>query len=433
MQQERSTSASPGRALRDSRPTRRTSARTRSRARRTLGAAGLALLVAPLLAAPARSAPEDLNQLRAQTSSAGDDLGVRDAEADTAAARLSDVRTQIAAAQTALDTARSSLRDARNDLLARQNELAAAQTAQRLAQQRVDAATSTLNVAQDQLRGMMRTALQNGMGGDLDVLMQSGTPDDLADRMGILDHLSSARRQRIDALAAARAALVAQETQLDLARRRSAGAVDAANAQVSRVTALVQGARSAEQQLLDLQTQRQAALDKAQAAAGAARARYEALQKASADLTALLAARAVANPQGPPRPSAGSGELIMPTSGVLTSPFGYRSDPLGRGRRFHAGQDFGAPTGTPILAATAGTVAYAGVASGYGNYTCVDRGAGFATCYGHQSKILVAVGQVVQQGQQIGLVGNTGNSTGPHLHFEVRLNGTPTDPMPYLP
>ena len=71
--------------------------------------------------------------------------------------------------------------------------------------------------------------------------------------------------------------------------------------------------------------------------------------------------------------------------------------------------------------------------SGYGNYTCVDRGSGFATCYGHQSKILVAVGQPVQQGQQIGLVGNTGNSTGPHLHFEVRLNGTPTDPMPYLP
>jgi murein DD-endopeptidase MepM/ murein hydrolase activator NlpD len=132
-------------------------------------------------------------------------------------------------------------------------------------------------------------------------------------------------------------------------------------------------------------------------------------------------------------PGTSAAGLIMPTAGVLTSPFGYRTDPLGRGRRFHAGQDFAAPLGTPILAATGGTVAYAGWASGYGNYTCVDRGAGFATCYGHQSAILVAVGQQVVQGQQIGLVGSTGNSTGPHLHFEVRLRGVPVDPVRYLP
>jgi murein DD-endopeptidase MepM/ murein hydrolase activator NlpD len=123
----------------------------------------------------------------------------------------------------------------------------------------------------------------------------------------------------------------------------------------------------------------------------------------------------------------------MPTTGVFTSGFGYRTDPLGRGRRFHSGQDIGAPMGTPIVAATAGTIAYAGWESGYGNYTCIDRGSGFATCYGHQSRILVTVGQQVQQGQQIGLVGSTGNSTGPHLHFEVRLNGVPVDPVPYLP
>jgi murein DD-endopeptidase MepM/ murein hydrolase activator NlpD len=424
MQEDRSAAKSPRRPLGP------------SRIARLAVAAGLALLVAPLIAAPARSTPADprrLDQLRTQTSAAGDDLGVRDAEADAAAARLDDVRQQVTVSQAALDTTRSQLRVARGDLVTRQSQLAAAQTAQRLAQERVDAATAALNGARDQLRVMMRTALQGGMGGDLDVLMESGTPDDLADRMGILDHLSAARKQRIDALGTARAALVDQENQLELARRRSAGAVEAANAQVLRISALVDGARIAEQRLLGLQTERQTALAAAQATAGAARARYGALQRASAGLTALLAARATANPGGPPRPTAGGGQLIMPTSGVLTSGFGYRTDPLGRGRRFHAGQDFAAPTGTPILAATAGTVAYAGVASGYGNYTCVDRGSGFATCYGHQSRILVSVGQVVGQGQQIGLVGNTGNSTGPHLHFEVRLNGNPTDPMPYLP
>ena len=126
----------------------------------------------------------------------------------------------------------------------------------------------------------------------------------------------------------------------------------------------------------------------------------------------------------------------MPTTGVFSSGFGYRTDPFGGGTTFHAGQDIAAPTGTPIVAATAGTVAIVETpdqSGGYGNYTCIDRGAGFATCYAHQSVVFVHVGQVVAQGQLIGLVGSTGASTGPHLHFEVRINGVPVNPVPYLP
>src|SRR4051812_14342715 len=374
MQQEPSTGTLPRWTLLPARSGRTPAAsRFSLRRRRLLGAAALALLTAPLIAAPAMSAPNNpqkLEDLRAQTSAAGDDLGVRDAEADAAAAQVDNVRQQVTAAKTRLDAAHAQLRDARGQLIVKQGELAAAQTAQRLAQERVDAATATLNTARDQLRVMMRSALQNGVGGDLDVLMQSGTPEDLADRMGMLDHLSGARKQRIDALSTARAAVVDQEHQLDLARQRSAGAVDAANTQVGRIAALVNDASTAEQQLLDLQGQRQAALDQAESAASAARARYESLQKASSGLAALLAARARANPGGPPRPqprtavggsgSSSSSGLIMPTTGVLTSTFGSRVDPLGRGRRFHSGQDIGAPMGTPIVAATAGTVAYAG-------------------------------------------------------------------------
>lgn len=430
MQQEPSTGPSREALLPAERPGRRSLLRRR----RVLAATALALLAAPLVVAtPASSAPNKLDQIRAETSAAADDLGVRDAQADDAAARLNDVRQKASAAAAKLGDARNRLRDARAALVVKQGELAAAQTAQRLAQERVDAATAVLDTAREQLRVMMRSALQAGVGGDLDVLLKSGTPDDLADRMGMLDHVSGARRQRIDALSTARTALLDQEQQLGIARQRSADAVDAANGQVGYIATLVNDASAIEQQLVDLQRQRQLALDSAQAAADAARARYESLQKASSDLAALLASRARANPGGAPRPAAGSGAVIMPTTGTLTSPFGNRTDPLGRGRRFHAGQDFGAPFGTPIVAATAGTVAYAGTTSGYGNYTCVDRGSGFATCYAHQAKILVVVGQPVQQGQRIGLVGSTGNSTGPHLHFEVRLNGNPTDPMPYLP
>ena len=118
--------------------------------------------------------------------------------------------------------------------------------------------------------------------------------------------------------------------------------------------------------------------------------------------------------------------LIWPVSGPVTSPFGYRWG------RLHAGIDIGVPYGTPIHAAASGTVVLAGWTGGYGNYTCIDHGGGLATCYAHQSSYAVSSGTVVSQGQVIGYVGNTGHSFGAHLHFEVRINGNPVDPLGYL-
>jgi murein DD-endopeptidase MepM/ murein hydrolase activator NlpD len=117
--------------------------------------------------------------------------------------------------------------------------------------------------------------------------------------------------------------------------------------------------------------------------------------------------------------------FVWPTHGILTSPFGWRWG------RMHEGIDIAAPTGTPIVAAAAGTVIYAGWMGGYGNMVIIDHGNGVATAYGHQSAIYVTAG-AVSQGQVIGAVGSTGHSTGPHLHFEVRINGSPVDPMGYL-
>jgi murein DD-endopeptidase MepM/ murein hydrolase activator NlpD len=122
----------------------------------------------------------------------------------------------------------------------------------------------------------------------------------------------------------------------------------------------------------------------------------------------------------------GSGRFIWPVNGTFTSPFGMRWG------RLHAGIDIAAPSGTGIRAADSGTVQIASWYGGYGNYTCIGHGGGISTCYGHQSSIGVSVGQNVSQGQVIGAVGSTGHSTGPHLHFEVRINGSPVDPMGYL-
>lgn len=126
------------------------------------------------------------------------------------------------------------------------------------------------------------------------------------------------------------------------------------------------------------------------------------------------------------------GALAWPVSGTITSPFGYRRNPFGGGMEFHQGLDIAAPMGTTITSAASGTVISAGWYGGYGNYILIDHGGGMATGYGHCSQIFVSVGQQVQKGQAIGAVGSTGASTGPHVHFEVRINGKPVDPAAYL-
>ncbi|HEY1510296.1 MAG TPA: M23 family metallopeptidase, partial [Solirubrobacteraceae bacterium] len=118
--------------------------------------------------------------------------------------------------------------------------------------------------------------------------------------------------------------------------------------------------------------------------------------------------------------------LIWPVQGPVTSPFGWRWG------RMHEGIDIGVGYGTPIHAAAGGTVIYCGWEEGYGNFVVIDHGGNLATAYGHQSSIAVACGQQVNQGQVIGYVGCTGHCFGPHLHFEVRVNGNPVDPLGYL-
>jgi murein DD-endopeptidase MepM/ murein hydrolase activator NlpD len=125
--------------------------------------------------------------------------------------------------------------------------------------------------------------------------------------------------------------------------------------------------------------------------------------------------------------------LASPVPGArITSNFGSRYHPIFHEWRTHTGVDFGAGSGTPIRAAADGEVAFAGARGGYGNATILDHGGSLATLYAHQSAILVRPGQAVRRGQVIGRVGSTGYSTGPHLHFEVRVAGTPVDPRRYL-
>jgi murein DD-endopeptidase MepM/ murein hydrolase activator NlpD len=126
------------------------------------------------------------------------------------------------------------------------------------------------------------------------------------------------------------------------------------------------------------------------------------------------------------------GILLRPVPGAVSSPYGYRTHPIYGDRRLHTGWDMDGGCGTPIKAASAGRVFLSGWHGGYGNTIMIDHGGGMATLYAHQSSLGVSYGQRVSAGQVVGWVGTTGVSTGCHLHFEVRINGTPVDPAPYM-
>ncbi len=130
--------------------------------------------------------------------------------------------------------------------------------------------------------------------------------------------------------------------------------------------------------------------------------------------------------------SGGPGSFSWPVTGTITSPFGWRSNPFGGSPEFHQGLDIAAPSGTTVTAAAGGTVIMAQWYGGYGNYILIDHGGGYSTGYGHLSAIYVSNGQSLKRGQAIGAVGSTGASTGPHLHFEIRIDGKPVDPAPRL-
>jgi murein DD-endopeptidase MepM/ murein hydrolase activator NlpD len=150
------------------------------------------------------------------------------------------------------------------------------------------------------------------------------------------------------------------------------------------------------------------------------------LQAESAGLAAKIrSAQSASVIPGPTGPASAAG-FIWPVHGVLTSGFGWRWG------RMHEGVDLAVANGTPVVAAASGTVIVAGWMGGYGNLVVVDHGGGIATAYGHNTTVTVSVGQHVAQGQLISYSGSTGHSTGPHVHFEVRINGSPVDPMGYL-
>ena len=245
------------------------------------------------------------------------------------------------------------------------------------------------------------------------VILQSNGFAQLLENAEYLDRLNDQDARVLSTVRDAKADATATTHRLALLERRQqqvAAAILARRNQVATARISLARARAARQEVLGrLREKRRGLMDD-----------VAALAKQQAKIRGAL--------QGGGPIHGGGGPWTWPIDGTITSPFCERR----AWEACHPGMDIAAPTGTPIHAADGGRVAIAGPTGGYGNYTCIQHSSSLSSCYGHQSRIGVHVGQSVSQGAVIGAVGSTGHSTGPHLHFEARVNGTPTNPLNYL-
>ncbi|MET0684895.1 MAG: peptidoglycan DD-metalloendopeptidase family protein [Solirubrobacteraceae bacterium] len=258
------------------------------------------------------------------------------------------------------------------------------------------------------------------------VILEADGFEDLLTRAEFIDRVGDQDGRIIDRVRSAKAESIEAEADLDRLEERQARVTAEVDRRLREVAAIKGQLVDRRDDFASVRSRKQSVLSDTRTHRHSLEGDLRALEKEQARVLARI--QAAQNPSAPPAGPIrqGSGTFIWPVNGTFTSPFGYRWG------RLHAGIDIAVPEGTPIRAADSGRVIIAGWTGGYGNYTCISHSGSLSTCYGHQSRIATSVGANVGKGQVIGYSGNTGNSTGPHLHFEVRVNGNPVDPMGYL-
>jgi murein DD-endopeptidase MepM/ murein hydrolase activator NlpD len=418
-----------------------------------------------LLAAPAaggdihqqkRRVDDRISTLHSKIEHAKTQEGVLTQQISAANARINGLEGDLSQAQAELRTLQSRLATS-EQLLDRLNQRFVKETI-RLHQLR-----RQYVVARGRLERRLIDAYESPAVGTIDVLLASKSMADLLDDIQYVQDITKQDRVISDDLKTARDGMRVARARTRVIRKRVATETALVRERRDRQETVTQQLVSTARQLTTARDSKQSALSSVkvdeqtfvresqllQAQSAGLAARIRAAEEAAAAAAAAAArAQAAKPPPSTPSPSSGkstppsstspsggpapsSAGLIWPVDGPIASPFGPRCLPNGD-CSFHPGIDIAAPTGTPIHAAAAGTVIYAGWMEGYGNLTVIDHGNNLATAYGHQSSIGVSVGQTVAQGQVIGAVGCTGYCFGPHLHFEVRVNGEPVNPLNYL-
>ena len=281
------------------------------------------------------------------------------------------------------------------------------------------------SLALARLNARVVAVYEQGNVDSVDVILGASNLADLVDRLDYVNQVGAADERIATSVGRAKEAARAAREATRKLRGVVAGETRAVRARTEQVRAIRNELVSSRQQLVAARSTKRVSLVKVRASEREEVSEAQALEQVSAALGAQIQAAQSASSYTPPASRSASG-FIWPVSGPVTSPFGMRWG------RMHTGIDIGVPYGTPIRAAASGQVIYAGWMDGYGNLVFIDHGRGISTGYAHQSSIAVSNGQAVTQGQVIGYVGCTGHCFGPHLHFEVRVNGTPVDPLAYL-
>ncbi len=344
------------------------------------------------------------------------------------AAQIASVNGQIRGLATQVGDVSERLTALERDLelhrekLDRLNELFRVQT------QRYHFLRHEYRVLLDRLGNRLVDLYESGEPSSLEVLLGSKSFTDLVSQAQVIDSIGTQDRKIAGQVGNAKGRVRAQREHTKRYRSLVAAELRTIAVRTNQVRALRDQLVASENRLAAARAAKRDALQNVKESKSEFLHEVAGLEAASTALAAQIraaqASRTSYSAPGDTTPSAAG--FVWPVNGPVVSGFGLRWG------RMHEGIDIGAGYGTPIRAAASGRVIYAGWMSGYGNLVAIDHGGGVSTAYGHQSSIAVGNGQVVSQGQTIGYVGCTGHCFGPHLHFEVRINGSPVDPLGYL-
>jgi murein DD-endopeptidase MepM/ murein hydrolase activator NlpD len=322
------------------------------------------------------------------------------------------------------------IRAAEADVAAAEAELEKIQSEFVRTQLKLQAAEEQVSAAKGELRDKAVAAyIGQPTAHAADLMLKARSMRDLAATIGYLEVVVSSQKSALDRFTALRDETVALRQSVETTKDQALAQRNVVIGRKGALEAARQEQEVVRQAVLSQENEQESILDEVRSRKAEFQAEIAALRAESDSISGLL--KGIQSGQTP-QPS-GKGVLAVPIPGApVTSTFGPRVHPIFHDVRYHDGLDFGAGHGTPIRAAADGVVIHAGTRGGYGTTVIVDHGNALATLYAHQSSLAVAVGTRVGRNQVVGYVGSTGFSTGPHLHFEVRVSGTPVDPMKYL-
>ena len=390
-----------------------------------LALVGLVLSLVVVAPAAADDPSDEKASVDARIASLQADITASKAREGVLTSQLSAVVAELEGAQSAVDEAQAAVGTL-------EAELSSARTRLDVLTERLDAQTRKLERLRSEyekavaiLEARVRAAYIDEPPDMLAFLVSASSFDEVIDNVELLTRIGRQDKRIAQQVERARDRTAAERRATIVTKRQQAAAVAVIADRTDEARAARDRLAGERDRLAAMENLKQIALAESRETREGYLDEVDGLLAQSAALAEQIrGAQQGAGTTGNGQPSAAG--LIWPCDGVVVSGFGMRWG------RMHEGIDIGCAYGTPNRAAASGTVIYAGWLGGYGNLVVVDHGNGLSTAYAHASSILVSVGQSVSQGQTVSLVGSTGHSTGPHLHFEVRVNGIAVDPLPYL-